>query len=361
MKTLLRTVLFLALALVLATPALALDWDGLSDSLGLEELERKLPESAASVPLSPETDYGALVEKTLREALSDAGFLKGGLRGALLILLAAVLVSVFSALHTEGTGTDPAQLAGVLAVGAVAAGDLRLCFGLGQKLLTELETLSHALLPCLTGAMAFSGAAGAATAKYAASALAMDVALTAARTLLLPLIGAYLAAALASAALPGEGLASAVSFLKWLCGFVLTLLGLGMVLFINLSGLAAGAVDAAALRTLRTGLSTSLPVVGGILSDAGASILAAANAVKATVGAFGLAALLTACLAPFLRLGTQYLIYKASAALAGSLAGGRVGKAAAGASSAFALLLGTEGLCALALFFSVYSFMRAVT
>jgi stage III sporulation protein AE len=362
MKILLRGLCLLLFALLLAHPADALEWAELRDILALESVELAGSDETGELPLSPETDYGAALRRVVSEALAGAGgFFREGLRGALLLVLAAALVSLFSALWKPENGFDPASLVGVAVVGAAAAGDLRLGFGLGGTLLDRLNDLSKALLPCLTAATAFGGAVTSSAARYAAAALFMDVVLTAARTLLLPLIGAYLAAALASAAFEGEGTAAAAAFLKWLATSLLLVLGLGFVLYLSLSGLAAGAVDAAALRVTRTGLSTALPVVGGILSDAGTSILAGAELVKTTVGVFGLVAAAAVCLTPFLRLGVHYLLYKAAAALAGSLAGGKMGKAVSGAASAFALLMGTLGLCCLAFFFSLYSFMRAVT
>ena len=46
--------------------------------------------------------------------------------------------------------------------------------------------------------------------------------------------------------------------------------------YINLTGLISGSADAAAIRTAKTLISTVLPVVGGIASDASSAVLAAA-------------------------------------------------------------------------------------
>ena len=64
----------------------------------------------------------------------------------------------------------------------------------------EMNAFSRALLPCLTAAAAAGGMAGSAAAKYAATALAMDVLLSLTRTLLLPLAYALLAVRTAAAA-----------------------------------------------------------------------------------------------------------------------------------------------------------------
>ena len=62
--------------------------------------------------------------------------------------------------------------------------------------------------------------------------------------------------------------------------------------------------DAAAIKTAKMAISRAVPVVGGILADAADSVLAGAGAVKNTVGAAGLLAVLAVCLLPLMRLGS---------------------------------------------------------
>ena len=97
---------------------------------------------------------------------------------------------------------------------------------------------------------------------------------------------------------------------------------------------------------MKAALSGAVPVVGGVLGDAAEGVLAAAGTARVTVGTLGVFAILAACLTPMLRLGAQYLLYKA-AAFAACLAGtdtlsdllDRLG-------GAFALVLGMTAACA---------------
>ena len=107
-------------------------------------------------------------------------------------------------------------------------------------------------------------------------------------------------------------------------------------------------------------LGKALPVVGGIISDAAAALVAGAGVLRAAVGALGAAVVLGVCLAPFLALGLRYLLYKAAAALASAFAGGRVGALISDVGSGFALVLGVTGAAAAMLFVSIISFVRAV-
>ena len=82
--------------------------------------------------------------------------------------------------------------------------------------------------------------------------------------------------------------------------------------------------------------------------------------VRGAVGVFGLAATLCICLVPFLRLGVQYLLYKAAAALSGAFAEKRLGSLIGSLGSAFGMMLGMVGSGALMLFFSILSLIKAV-
>ena len=74
-------------------------------------------------------------------------------------------------------------------------------------------------------------------------------------------------------------------------------------LYLTVSGAAAGSADTVtASAGLRSAVGV-LPVVGSILADAADSVLAGAGAVKNTVGAAGLLAVLAVCLLPLVRLG----------------------------------------------------------
>lgn len=104
-----------------------------------------------------------------------------------------------------------------------------------------------------------------------------------------------------------------------------------------------------------------LPVVGSILADAADSVLAGAGAVKNTVGAAGLLAVLAVCLLPLVRLGVQYLVYKAAAFLAGILGAEQLTGLIDALGGAFGLIFGMTGACGLLLLISISSALGVVT
>ena len=60
------------------------------------------------------------------------------------------------------------------------------------------------------------------------------------------------------------------------------------------------------------------------LRYAAQTVLAGAGLLKNTVGVFGMVTVLSLCVVPFIRLGVHYVSYKLSAALAGTVADGRL-------------------------------------
>ena len=152
-----------------------------------------------------------------------------------------------------------------------------------------------------------------------------------------------------------EGLKRLAGVLKWVVTTVLTILLLTYVGYLTVSGVVAGTADAVAVKAARFTVSSMVPVVGGILSDAAETVLAGAGVLKNAVGVFGMLTILSICLVPFLRLGVHYLAYKLTGALAATVADGRVAGLIDQIGSAFGLVLGMTGASALLLLVSMVS------
>ena len=107
-------------------------------------------------------------------------------------------------------------------------------------------------------------------------------------------------------------------------------------------------------------LSGTVPVVGGIISQASGSVLAGAGLLKNSLGVLGLLAVLATCLTPFLRMAVQYLLYKVTAFLAATAGNGTLVELIDALGSAFGLVLGMVGSCALLLLISITSSVSVV-
>ncbi|MDR0857716.1 MAG: stage III sporulation protein AE [Oscillospiraceae bacterium] len=321
------------------------------------ELPPELAETAPSgVPFTSDFPSGvAAIWEEAKTSVTDA--FTGAVRSCAIILTVALLVGLCGVLETSGGVSNYAVLAGILAVSLVAVGDVHNFVGLARGTLTSVKSFADVILPALAAAAAASGSPASAAAACAVTAMFMDILITLSQGLLLPIIYAYLTAELIGAAANSAAALAAASFLKWLSTALLSLIVLAFILYLSITGIVSSSADAAAVRVAKTTLSTTLPVVGGIVSDAAQSVLAGALTLKNAVGVFGMLAVLAICVTPFIHIGAHYLLYKAAAKLSGNIAGGNFAAAVNGIGGAFGLLLGTSGACALMLFFSMLSLL----
>ena len=253
------------------------------------------------------------------------------------------------------------SLAAVLAITAVAVGDVHSLLSLGEEAIYNMETLGDVLLPAVSMATAASGSPAMAVVKHGATILFSDFLLRLIHSLLIPLCYAFVAANVAWAALANEGLKRLAGFLKWLITMVLSVVLLVFVGYLNLSGVISGGADAATVKAAKFTLSNLVPVVGGVISDTAETLLAGAAILRNAAGVFGMLAVLGICVAPFLNLGAHYLLYKGTAALAATAAGsGRLTGLIEALGTAFGLILAMTASCAVLLTVAMVSAVSAV-
>ena len=130
--------------------------------------------------------------------------------------------------------------------------------------------------------------------------------------------------------------------------------------YIGITGVISGATDAAALKAAKLTISSVVPVVGGILSDASEAVLVSAGTVKNAVGIYGLFAVLAIWIGPFLQIGSHYLLLKATGAIC-SVFGSKSGTVLVhDFCSALGLLLAMTGTISLMLLISLVCYFKGV-
>lgn len=331
---------------------------------GSGEIEKALPSGAGEImgDMKPgELSAEGLAERLYNYALNALRMeLPAILRPVAVVVAASVLCSVGDGMQLKKE-IDYVNLAGCLAIAVAALGDVNSVSAMGRQALEEMQEFSRVLLPVLASASAGAGAIGSAAAKYAATALFMDVLMALARNVLLPMLGAY-AAALAASAATGDGrLKAAVKFMKWLNKISLTALVSLFTFYLGFSGIAASGADAAAAKAAKTLIASFVPVVGKMVAGASDTIAAGAGLIRSAVGVYGLGAILAICAAPFVAIGLRYLLFKAAAAVVCLVAGDRISSLVEGVGSVYGMLLGLVGTGTVFMFISIYSLIRTVT
>ncbi len=338
----------LILCLALSTPALAADMSALEEALppsAQEILGEMTVEDAAGGGVWSRIGTWAL------EKLSGA--LRRAAGSAAVALTVTLLCSMAAAMAEDGKAPEVILLGGALAIMGACAGDMRSFLAQARTALIELGDFSRALLPTVTAAAAAAGHGASAAAKYAASALFMDVLMSVGMQLILPLIYAYAAASTANAALPSGALGGPVKLMGWVCTTLLAGLTTVFTLTLTLTGAVAGAADKAAGSLAKSAISAALPVVGSILADAADTYVAGAALLRGAVGIFGLAAVLCVCVGPALSLGLHYVLFKAAASIAEPFAEGRLAALVGNIAAAYGMALGLVGSAGAMLFVSV--------
>ena len=329
-----------------------------------------VPPEAADI--LPEMDTSASHE-TLWQGLGDlwhsaCAYVRTALEtqasGAALLLGVVLLCSLAeSCLAAADSPCVPryVSVAGALAITLVAAGDFRRMMGLGVETMSQLEVFSKALLPTLSAAVAAGGGYITAGARQVATVFFTDLLISLIRQVLLPLLYACIAAAAADAVVPGHSLQKIGQGLRKCVAWALTALMLVFTGFLSVTGAATSAADALSTQLTRTAIATAVPVVGSIISDAAGTVLAGAGMLKGAIGVFGLLAVLAICLTPFITMAVQYLLYKLAAFLAGTVTQEPLADLIDALGSAFGLMLGMTGSCALALLISIISSVSVVS
>ena len=334
-----------------------------------EQVEEALPQGAEELweDLEGNTDHTAFFEGLSLLWKKVGEFCTADLESYLkkmAVLLTAVLLCGVIEDCIKSTDhqlvANYAPMAGVLVITATAVGDMESMMGLAYRTIEELDVFSKAFLPTLAAATAAGGGMVSASVRQVGTVAFANVLMTLIHRVLMPMVYCYIALLSADTILPDHPLKSLAGGIKKGMTWVLT--G-GLTLFtgyLTISGAVATASDSLAAQVTQSAISAAVPVVGTILSQAAGSVLAGASALKNSIGVFGVLAILAASLMPFLTIGTQYLLYKLTSFLSGTLGQNALVEYLNALGGAFGLVLGMVASCVLLLLLSAISFLSVV-
>lgn len=330
-----------------------------------------LPASAAEItaPQVPESAADRMPDNTtsfaegLWELLQDGiGLIRPDLREASRVSLAVIAaVMMLSLLQSfSGTVKRTAELAGAVTVAGVLLYNANTLIRLGAQTVSTISEYGKLLLPVMTAAMAAQGGATASAALYTGTAVFDTVLSSLIANLLVPLVYLFLALAAANSAVGEELLKKMRDFVKWFVSWCLKTILTVFTTYMSITGVVSGTTDAAALKATKVTISSVVPVVGGILSDASEAVLVSAGLMKNAAGIYGILAVLAVFLDPFLRIGSHYLLLKLTAAICGVFGSKRMTELIDDFSAAMGLLLAMTGAACLLLLISTVCFMKGV-
>ena len=299
----------------------------------------------------------------LLEVLRDALlYIRPDLKEAAAVCLqiAAVMMAISFLRTIPGTSEKTATLAGSIGISLILLQTSNSLVNLAATTVTQISEYGRLLLPVMTAALAGQGGISQSTALYAGTAF-FDALLTSLiGKLLTPMIYLFLVLAIASSAIGEDMLKKLRDTMKWAMTWSLKTILYVYTGYIGITGVVSGTTDAAALKAAKLTISSVVPVVGSILSDASEAVLVSAGTVKNAAGIYGLFAILAIWIGPFLQIGGHYLLLKATGAVCSIFACKECTELVRDFTSAMGLLLAMTGTICLMLLISLVCFLRGV-
>ena len=338
--------------------ALVLVFSLVQPVVATEYLIPEVPESGRE--LMPHTEnFGDGLGRMIRELIPRVRpDLAEATKVSLSIVAIVLMISLLQSFSgSVGFVSDFAGAAGISTILLLSANSL---IRLGTQTITEMSEYGKLLLPVLTAAMAAQGGITSSAALYAGTALFNTILNGLISNLLVPMIYLFLALAAASSALGEDMLKRMRDSLKGFVSWCLKILLTVFTTYMSITGVVSGTTDAATLKATKVTISTVVPVVGGILSDASEAILVSAGLAKNAAGVYGILAILAVFLGPFLRIGVHYLILKATAALCAIFGTKRTTELIGDFSTGMGLMLAMTGAACLLQLISTVCFLKGV-
>ena len=310
-----------------------------------------MPENTQSLP----EGLDQLIRKALGELRPDLREASGV---SLSVVAATLLTGVLQSMSEPVKRT--AGIAGSVSAAAILLMNTDSMVTLAADTVMSIADYGKLLLPVMTAALAAQGGVGASAALYAATAGFSALLTELFRRALIPGVWIFLALRIGGAASGEELLRRLADMVKGV--FVWTLKTLLMVFttYLSLTGVVSGTTDAAALKAARITMSSVVPVVGGVLSDASEAVLVSAGMMKNAAGIYGILAVLALFLHPFLQIGIHYLILKLTAAVCSVIGGKGITDTVDAFSTAMGLLLGMTGAACVMVLISTVCFLKGV-
>ncbi len=302
------TAVFLLLFLFICIPSFAGEEEALEtlspDSYIEEILDALPPEAAELLPKGEEgeavgqADLSYVVSLSLTFLKKALSSMAGYFAFFLSVLLLGALAEKFERAVGGEKGGGPAAWVALLVIALEA---FTLLYGLFEMVREYAEKISAYMLT-LNGVIASVSVLGGGFGESAVMTTSLSLLVTLIggliSALLLPIVRLSFASTLSSSASPDTNLRGISSFARSTFLFLIGFLSTAAVVTLSFQTMLAQAEDSVAARGIRFAASSSIPIVGGAVSDSIRTLSAGISLVKRSVGAVGIAGLVVMTLYP---------------------------------------------------------------
>ena len=318
------------------------------------------PESAEELMPADTESFGEGVMLILRRALS-AVHPEIAEAGAVCLAVIAIVMLCGLLKQIPGAAEETVEFAAVVGIGIALIGRSTTLIRLASDTVRELSEYGRMLLPVLTAALAAQGGTVTAGVLYGGTAAFNALLSSLISNLLVPMVYMFLGLSVASGAMGEGGPAKVKDLVKWLLTWTLKIVLYVFTGYLAITGAVSGTADAMAVKVTKITISSVVPVIGGILSDASETVLIGAGIMKNTTGVYGLLTVLAVLIAPFLKIGVQYLLLKATGVICAVFRIKKISGLIDDFAAAMGHLLGMTGTVSALLLISTVCFMKVVT
>ncbi len=318
------------------------------------------PDSVIEYMPDHQSSFGADLWHVIKVAVEAAMPSVAEASGVCLSLISVViLVSLLDSFSESSKRVT--ETVGALAIGILLIQPSSALVQLGVNTVTELSEYGKLLLPVMTAALAAQGGSATSAALYVGTAVFDSMLTTVISKLIVPMIYVFLCLCIADSAICDQALKGLKDFMKWLITWSMKTLLYIFTGYMTVTGVVSGTADASALKAAKMTISSAVPVVGNILSDASEAILVGAGVMKSAAGTYGLISVIAIFIGPFLKVGIQYLLLKLTAAVCGVLGAKKCVKLVQDFSTAMGFILAMTGTTCLLILISTVCFMKGIS
>lgn len=245
-------------------------------------------------------------------------------------------------------------------ISAVMVGHTGTLLTLGMDTVREITDYGKLLLPVMTAALAAQGGITASASLYMGTAVFNAVLSNVITSVMMPGIRLYLVISIVSSVTGEEFLKRMADFLKSSSSWIMKTMMMVFTTYLGITGVVSGTTDAAALKAAKVTISTVVPVVGSVLSDASEAVLVGAGIIKNAAGIYGILAVLAIFAGPFVRLMAHWVVLKLTGAVCAIFGSKSATSLVDAFSTSMGFLLAVTGGCCLMVLVSTVCFMRGV-
>ena len=275
------------------------------------------------------------------------------------VIASTLLISVLRTF--SGFSKDAVNLSGVVIVSLQLLSPANAMIRLGCDTISELSNYGKLLLPVMASALAAQGGITSAGALYVGTTVFDTLLGSMISRVFVPMVFILLTVGVAGCALGDEALKKLLDLGKSILTWCLKTVLIAYMAYMGITGVISGTTDAVALKATRLTISTVVPVVGGILSDASEAVLVSVGAMKNAAGIYGILAAAAIFLEPFLQISTHYLVLKGTGAICTIIDSKGTGGLLDIFSSVMGLILAMTGVSCLLLLISTVCFLRGMS